>query len=143
MPIGRYDNAVTTYLDRNWLQWAEIAALLAGTIVLAPLALVGTAIRDGQLMGLGGLLGIAGLWFVTAPSARTARRGWKIRLTGTFLIIPGIIVASEFLRFEIRTGRDLSDALFALFICVLPMMIALHRLCVLWHPRWMLGTVNE
>ena len=40
----------STYLDRNWLQWAEIAALLAGTIVLAPLALVGTAIRDGQLM---------------------------------------------------------------------------------------------
>jgi hypothetical protein len=86
-------------------------------------------------MGLGGLLGIAGLWLVTAPSAQTARRGWKVRLTGTILLLPGIMVASEFLRFEIRTGRDLSDALFALFVCVLPMTIALHRLYLLWRPR--------
>jgi len=47
--------------------------------------------------------------------------------------IPGIMVASEFLRFEIRTGRDVSDLLFALFVCVLPMVVALHRLYVLWH----------
>jgi hypothetical protein len=80
-------------------------------------------------------LGIAGLWVVTMSSAQTARRAWKVRLTGTILLIPGIMVATEFLRFEIRTGRDLSDALFTLFVCVLPMMIALHRLYVLWHPQ--------
>jgi len=125
----------STYLDRNWLQWAEIAAILVGTVVLAPLALLGIAIADGRLMGLGGLLGIAGLWVVTIPSAQTAPRAWKVRLTGTLLVIPGIMVASEFLRFEIRTGRDVSDALFALLVCVLPMVIALHRLYVLWQRR--------
>jgi hypothetical protein len=101
--------------------------------VLGPLALVGIGIAHGQLMGLGGLLGIAGMWVVTVPLAQTARRSWTVRLTGTLLIIPGMMVASEFLLFEIRTGRDMSDVLFAVFVCVLPMTVALHRLYIFWH----------
>ena len=45
------------------------------------------------------------------------------------------MVASEFLRFEIATGRDLSDALFTLLVYVLPMTIALHRLYLFWPPQ--------
>jgi hypothetical protein len=139
LPLGgtagsqRHDNAkASTCLDRNWVQRAEIAAVLTGTIVLVPLTLVGTAIGDRQRMGLGGRLGIAGLWLVTERPAQTAGAR-LVRLTGTILLLPGIMVASEFPRFEIRTGRDLSDALFTPFVCVLPMMVALRRHYLFWH----------
>ena len=124
-----------SYLGRNWLQWTEIIAVLVGTVFLAPLAIVGIAISGGLLVSLGGLMGIAGLWVLTIPRLPTIRQQLGLRLVGTLLVSPGVVVATVFLRFEMRTGRDASDALFAFFVCVLPIAIFLHRLYVAWRPR--------
>ena len=107
--------------------------MAAFTVVMAPLAMMGLGIHDGVLTSLSGMLGIAGLWLVTAPRVEPLRRIWKLRVAGTFLTIPGFIIVAKFLSFEIRTGRDSSDVVFALFVCVLPTVAALHRLWLAWR----------
>jgi hypothetical protein len=120
---------------RNWLQWIEIGVLLLASIVLAPLTVLGSLIPDARAKALGGLAGIAGLWLVTAPTVSTLRSHWKLRLAGTSLIIPGFIVAVAFLNFQIRTGRDLSDLWTTLYVSVLPIIIAVHRLYLGWRRQ--------
>ena len=118
---------------RNWLQWIEIGALLLASIVLVPLTALGSVIPHARTKALGGLAGIAGLWLITAPTVFTLRSHPKLRLAGTLLIIPGLIVAFAFLNFQIRTGRDLSDVWATLYVSVVPISIALHRLYLGWR----------
>jgi hypothetical protein len=119
---------------RNWLQWIEIGVIAIASVVLVPLAVLGSAIPEARTKALGGLAGIAGLWVITAPTVSTLRNHWKLRLAGTLLAIPGLLVAAAFLRFQIRTGRGLSDVWTALYVSVLPITIALHRLYLGWRP---------
>ena len=120
-------------VNRNWLQWIEIGVIAIASVVLVPLAALGSAVPGSRGKALGGLAGIIGLWLITAPTVSTLRSHWKLRLAGTLLTIPGFLVAVAFLNFQIRTGRDLSDLWITLYVSLLPITIGLHRLYLGWR----------
>jgi hypothetical protein len=119
---------------RNWLQWTEIAAISIASFLLLPLVTMGFLIPEARSMALGGLIGIAGLWLVTVPTVSVLRGHLKLRLASTLFTVPGFVVSFVSLPFPF--GRGVAETLITLYLFVLPMAIALHRLYLGWKPAW-------